>query len=226
MSEKEEHLLTVNEIFYSIQGEGSRAGKPCIFIRLTGCDLRCSYCDTDYAFDEGTAKSLTDILTEIKQYPCQLVEITGGEPLLQDSVYSLMTKLCDKSYDVMLETGGQVNVSRVDRRVHKIIDIKTPNSGMAEHNDLQNIELALSEAKKGQCKTEFKIVLCSREDYEWAKAFIEKYRLTSQLPVFFSPASPKLSPQKLAEWILKDGLDVKLQIQLHKALWPNAHRGV
>jgi len=221
-----EAQLIINEIFYSIQGEGSRAGLPCIFIRLTGCDLRCTYCDTDYAFDEGKAMSISQIINQIKTYPAKLVEITGGEPLLQPEAYPLMSLLCDEGYEVMLETGGHILADRVDERVHKILDIKTPDSGMASRNELGNVHLALAEADNQKLKSEFKFVLCSRNDYEWAKAFVEEHMLIGRLGLFFSPAHPKLNIPQLAAWLLEDGLNIKLQIQLHKVIWPAEVRGV
>jgi 7-carboxy-7-deazaguanine synthase len=199
---------------------------PCIFIRLTGCDLRCTYCDTDYAFDEGKTMSISEILNQIKTYPARLVEITGGEPLLQPEVYPLMTLLCDEGYEVMLETGGHILADRVDERVHKIFDIKTPDSGMASRNELGNLHLALAEANNQKLNSEFKFVLCSWNDYKWAKAFVEAHALVGRLGLFFSPAYPKLNITQLAEWLLEDGLQVKLQIQLHKVIWPGLQRGV
>ncbi len=218
--------LQITEIFYSIQGEGSRSGRPCIFIRLTGCDLRCSYCDSEYAFSEGAPQTFLQILNAVKSYPCRLVEVTGGEPLNQPLVYNLMTMLCDEGYEVLLETGGHVSINRVDSRVHKIVDIKTPGSGMVSRNDPRNVGLGLEEIRSGKLKTEFKFVICSREDYQWAKAFLETHNLAGTFPVYFSSASPNLSAEKLAEWVLEDGLNITFQIQLHKALWPNLTRGV
>jgi 7-carboxy-7-deazaguanine synthase len=212
-------MLKVNEIFFSIQGESSQMGLPCVFVRLTECDLRCTYCDTEYAFYEGEMLSLEHIIEQVSSYGCKLVEITGGEPLLQSEVYELMTRLCDLGFSVMLETGGHILVDKVDARVKKIIDMKTPSSGMLRKNDYRNLEIAAP-------TDEIKFVIGSRLDYDWAKNVIEQYRLTERLTVLMSVVFGELSPQTLAEWILADRLPVRFQLQMHKYIWSPETRGV
>jgi len=212
-------MLTINEIFFSIQGESSRMGLPCVFVRLTECDLRCTYCDTEYAFYEGNKQSLDAIIEQVQSYHCRLVEITGGEPLLQDEVYELMKRLCDLNYEVLLETGGHILVDKVDARVKKIIDVKTPSSGMMKRNEYKNLQLATA-------SDEIKFVIGNREDYDWSKEIIEHYHLTEKLTVLFSPVFDELSLQQLAEWILADKLNVRFQVQLHKFIWHPQTRGV
>jgi 7-carboxy-7-deazaguanine synthase len=212
-------MLRINEIFFSIQGESSRMGLPCVFVRLTECDLRCTYCDTEYAFYEGADRTLESIIDEVKSYHCNLVEITGGEPLLQAPVYELMTRLCDLGYEVMLETSGHILVDKVDPRVKKIIDMKSPTSGMLKKNDYRNLEIASP-------NDEIKFVLGSRLDYDWAKKVIEEYRLTEKLTVLMSVVFGDLAPQELAEWILADRLKVRFQLQMHKFIWSPETRGV
>ncbi len=212
-------MLKVNEIFFSIQGESSQMGLPCVFVRLTECDLRCTYCDTEYAFYEGEMLSLEHIIERVSSYGCKLVEITGGEPLLQSEVYELMTRLCDRGFSVMLETGGHILVDKVDARVKKIIDMKTPSSGMLRKNDYRNLEIAAP-------TDEIKFVIGSRLDYDWAKHVIAQYRLTERLTVLMSVVFGELSPQTLAEWILADRLPVRFQLQMHKYIWSPETRGV
>ncbi len=212
-------MLRINEIFFSIQGESSRMGLPCVFVRLTECDLRCTYCDTEYAFYEGSDRTLASIIDEVKSYHCNLVEITGGEPLLQEGVYELMTRLCDLGYEVMLETSGHILVDKVDSRVKKIIDMKSPTSGMLKKNDYRNLEIASP-------NDEIKFVVGSRLDYDWAKKVIEEYRLTEKLTVLMSVVFGDLAPQALAEWILEDRLKVRFQLQMHKFIWSPETRGV
>jgi len=212
-------MLKVNEIFFSIQGESSQMGLPCVFVRLTECDLRCTYCDTEYAFYEGEMLSLEHIIEQVSSYGCKLVEITGGEPLLQSEVYELMTRLCDLGFSVMLETGGHILVDKVDARVKKIIDMKTPSSGMLRKNDYRNLEIAAP-------TDEIKFVIGSRLDYDWAKRVIEQYRLTERLTVLMSVVFGELAPQTLAEWILADRLPVRFQLQMHKYIWSPETRGV
>ncbi len=212
-------MLKVNEIFFSIQGESSQMGLPCVFVRLTECDLRCTYCDTEYAFYEGEMLSLEHIIERVSSYGCKLVEITGGEPLLQSEVYELMTRLCDRGFSVMLETGGHILVDKVDARVKKIIDMKTPSSGMLRKNDYRNLEIAAP-------NDEIKFVIGSRLDYDWAKHVIAQYRLTERLTVLMSVVFGELSPQTLAEWILADRLPVRFQLQMHKYIWSPETRGV
>ncbi|PIO46927.1 MAG: 7-carboxy-7-deazaguanine synthase [[Chlorobium] sp. 445] len=212
-------MLKVNEIFFSIQGESSQMGLPCVFVRLTECDLRCTYCDTEYAFYEGEERTVQSIIEQVSAYGCNLVEITGGEPLLQPEVYDLMTRLCDLGFSVMLETSGHILVDKVDKRVKKIIDMKTPSSGMLKKNDYRNLEIALP-------TDEIKFVIGSRLDYDWAKRVIEEYRLTEKLTVLMSVVFGELAPQTLAEWILADKLKVRFQLQMHKYIWSPETRGV
>jgi 7-carboxy-7-deazaguanine synthase len=215
----QKNLLKINEIFYSIQGESSLAGKPCIFIRLTYCNLRCTYCDTEYAFYEGKDMSIDDIIKEVSKYNCKLVEITGGEPLVQKDVYSLMSSLCDMDYMVMLETSGSLSVEEVDKRVKIIMDIKTPSSGMMEKNLFENFKYL-------KRIDEIKFVIGNKTDYDWSKEIIAKYDLTNRFNVLMSPVFGELENISLAEWILGDDLDVRYQIQLHKYIWQPDTRGV
>jgi 7-carboxy-7-deazaguanine synthase len=212
--------LRVNEIFYSIQGEGSRAGERCIFIRLTGCGLRCTYCDTEYAFYEGVDLSLGEIIDRISSYDCKLIELTGGEPLEQEAAFALMKELCDRGNEVMVETGGHIDISRVDPRVKRIMDLKTPTSAMSKKNLYSNIDhLTMSD--------EVKFVIGSREDYEWSREAIMKYDLANRVEcILFSPVFGEQSLEELAAWIMKDSLPVRLQVQLHKLIWPGVERGV
>ncbi|MDP4200605.1 MAG: radical SAM protein [Bacteroidota bacterium] len=213
-------MLRVNEIFYSIQGEGSRAGEPCVFVRMTGCGLRCSYCDTEYAFYDGEDLLITDILGRIEGFNCHLIELTGGEPLEQEGVYPLMQRLFEHGYEVMIETGGHVDISRVDPRVKRIVDLKTPSSGMVKRNRYENI-LHLTK------QDEVKFVIGSREDYEWARQQLVLYQLRNCVgTILFSPVQGELDLAALAAWILEDGLPVRLQTQLHKLIWPGILKGV
>jgi 7-carboxy-7-deazaguanine synthase len=212
-------LLKINEIFYSIQGESSLAGLPCIFIRLTYCNLRCSYCDTEYAFYEGTDYTIEEILAEIKNYECNLVEVTGGEPLVQKKVLPLIKLLCDSDYDVMIETGGSLSIKEIDQRVKVIMDLKCPSSKMANKNLYENI----SYLKQND---EVKFVIGNREDYDWSNTIIQKYSLTDKCSVLFSNVFEELKPIQLAEWILEDNLKVRFQIQMHKYIWDPNKRGV
>ncbi|MFQ5807084.1 MAG: radical SAM protein [Phycisphaerae bacterium] len=223
--------LRVNEIFYSVQGEGTRAGVRCVFIRLTGCHLRCTYCDTAYAFYEGEWMTLDEILERVRGYKCLTVEVTGGEPLLQPKVYPLMERLADEFETVLLETSGAVSVAKVDPRVVRIVDFKCPSSGEVERNDWDNVNLL-------RPIDEVKFVIGTRADYEWARDVIREYDLPSRCPVLFAPvtghpgagsltlAKGQLEPVRLAEWLLEDGLDVRLGLQLHKIIWPTRARGV
>lgn len=212
-------MLKVNEIFYSIQGEGSKAGLPCIFIRLTYCNLRCSYCDTEYAFYEGSDMSIEEIIQEISNYDCNLVEVTGGEPLVQMESLDLMEQLCDKGYNVMLETGGSLPIMNIDKRVKIIIDFKCPTSKMMKKNDYNNINFL-------KPIDEVKFVIGNREDYEWTKNLIKKYDLTSKCEILFSTVFGSLENRELVEWILKDNLKVRFQTQLHKYIWEPDRKGV
>ena len=211
--------LKINEIFYSIQGESSYTGLPCIFIRLTYCNLRCSYCDTEYAFYDGKDISIDDILSEIKKYPTDLVMVTGGEPLIQDYCINLMQKLITENYSVMLETSGSMKLNKVPKKVIKIVDFKCPSSDMMEKNDWQ----ILSDIQK---QDEIKFVIGNKKDYDWSKKMITKYKLNELCPVLFSPVYNVMSIQDLSEWILKDGIKVRLQSQLHKHIWGPETKGV
>ncbi len=212
--------LRINEIFYSIQGEGSRAGDRCIFIRLTGCGLRCSYCDTEYAFFEGEDAPISQLLNEIAAFDCKLVELTGGEPLEQEGVYALMQSLLEAGYEVMIETGGHIDISRVDGRVKRIVDLKTPSSLMMKRNRMENIPLLMQ-------RDEVKFVIGSKEDFNWAASMVDLYGLNERAGlVIFSAVHGELTPQQLAKWILDEHLPVRMQVQLHKVIWPAATRGV
>jgi 7-carboxy-7-deazaguanine synthase len=210
--EKKEVELIINEIFYSIQGESSRIGLPTIFIRLTGCPLRCQYCDSEYAFYDGGKMRMSSILNKIKKYPTKYVTVTGGEPLAQKSCLKLLAKLCNFGYDVSLETSGAINVSNVDKRVKKIIDIKTPGSAEENKNKFENL-------KHLTTKDEIKFVICDQSDYVWAKKNIIEKNMANICEIIFSPAHESIKPKNLANWILKDQLNVRMQIQLHKYLW-------
>jgi len=213
-------LLTINEIFYSIQGETTYAGRPCVFVRLTACDLRCSWCDTPYAFHEGTKRSLDDVLEEVDRYGCPLVEVTGGEPLLQEGVYDLMQSLVDRGRTVLLETGGHRSTGRVPETVVTILDVKCPGSGEAAKNDWSNLE-------RLRPHDEVKFVVKDREDYEYARDVIVRHDLASRAAaIHLSPVHGELNPRTLSEWTLADHLPVRVQLQLHKFIWDPAARGV
>ena len=204
--------LRVTEIFYSLQGESSYTGMPTVFVRLTGCPLRCGYCDTAYAFTGGTWQSIEDVLAKVLTYGAQYVCVTGGEPLAQKSCHELLEKLCDAGYRVSLETSGAMDVSDVDARVMRVMDIKTPASGEVGRNLFSNIDYLTAH-------DEVKFVICDRDDYFWAINVLQQYKLTDVCRVLFSPSYTTLKPQDLAEWILHDKLAVRMQIQLHKLLW-------
>lgn len=204
-------LLRVNEIFYSIQGESSYAGRPCTFIRLAGCNLHCIYCDTAYAFDQGREMSIEEILSEVIRLEGRLVEVTGGEPLLQEGVYPLVAQLLERGYQVLVESNGSLDVGRLDPRAIKIVDLKCPDSGMSNQIDWGNLERLTS-------KDEIKFVLSSRKDYEWAREVIWDRSLAQRFTVLLSAALPRLDPCQVARWILEDRLPVRLQLQLHKYL--------
>jgi 7-carboxy-7-deazaguanine synthase len=215
--------LTINEIFYSIQGESTFAGEPCVFVRLTGCDLRCTYCDTEYAFYEGKRRSLDDIVAAVAQHPCRLVEITGGEPLLQKRVHRLMARLCDDGYTVLIETSGAHDIGGIDPRVHRIMDLKTPSSGEAARNRVANLDLLGP-------RDEVKFVIGSEEDYAWARG-----QVRAGVPgwadrvnaILFSPVFGKMTPLDLATRVLADALPrVRMQLQMHKLIWEPNQRGV
>ena len=213
--------LKVNEIFYSLQGESSYAGRPCVFIRLTGCNLRCSYCDTRYAYEEGTEMELDLILDRVSSYRCLLVEITGGEPLIQVETPALILRLLERRVKVLLETNGSQNIQRVDDRCIKVVDMKCPSSGMEARNDLENL-------KKLSSGDELKFVIGNRIDFEYAKGIVDEYRkfFSPMNPVHFSPVFGELEPKLLAQWILEEHLEVRLQLPLHKILWDPNQRGV
>ena len=208
-------LLRITEIFYSLQGESCSVGLPTTFIRLTGCPLRCYYCDTAYAFKGGKKLSLETILEKVAVYPTRYVTVTGGEPLAQKSCLALLRELCDRGYSVSLETSGAIDVSLVDPRVSKILDIKTPGSGEAGKNRWDNLARLTP-------RDEIKFVLCDKADYEWAKKLLAERRLENICPVLLSPSYHDLPARTLAEWILRDRLPVRMQVQLHKLLWGEA----
>lgn len=211
--------LKVNEIFYSIQGESTYAGLPCVFVRLTYCNLRCTYCDTEYAFYEGKDMSIDEIIDEVKKFNCNLVEVTGGEPLLQKGAFDLMSRLCDEGFKVLLETSGSISIENVDRRVTIIMDLKTPSSKMMHKNLYSNIDLLKRD-------DEIKFVIGTREDYEWAKEIIMKYNLKDKCKILMGCVFGELSNLELASWILEDNLPVRFQMQLHKYIWEPERRGV
>ena len=211
--------LVINEIFYSVQGESSYAGLPCVFVRLTACNLRCTWCDTTYSFHEGTPMKLSDVIVKVLEFNCPLVEITGGEPLLQPNVFPLMTRLCDLGKKVLLETSGCVDVSWVDPRVVKIMDLKCPSSGEAGKNLYENL-------RHLDKKDEVKFVIADRADYDWAKQQLYEHQLAGICTVLFSPVWEKLPLRALAEWLLADKLPVRLQTQWHKYIWGADARGV
>ncbi len=211
--------LKINEIYYSVQGESTHAGRPCIFIRLTYCNLRCSYCDTEYAFYDGKDMEITYIMSEIKRWDCNLVEVTGGEPLFQDECIDLLNELVNSNYEVMLETGGSLSISDVPKKVVKIVDFKCPSSGMVKKN-LWSIVDDL------QGHDEVKFVIGNREDFDWAKDKITEYSLDKLCTLLFSPTFGEIDPQLIVEWILADNLPVRMQMQMHKMIWSPEEKGV
>jgi 7-carboxy-7-deazaguanine synthase len=211
--------MRINEIFKSIQGESTHAGRPCVFVRTTGCNLRCVWCDTAYAFHEGVEMTVEEIQRKVEEHRCRLVEITGGEPLLQPEVYPLMTRLLDAGHELLVETGGSLPIERVDPRASIIMDIKCPGSGMAHAIRWENIE-------RLRPKDEIKFVIADRDDYLFAKEACEARGLARRCPVLFSPVFESLPARSLAEWILQDALPVRFQIQIHKYIWDPAMRGV
>jgi 7-carboxy-7-deazaguanine synthase len=204
--------LRIHEIFHSLQGESSRVGLPTVFVRLTGCPMRCVYCDTAYAFSGGRNMALDDIMTQVASYETRYVTVTGGEPLAQKECLALLEKLCDAGYEVSLETGGAIDTSRVDARATVILDIKTPGSGEVGKNLWDNLQHL-------KPKDEVKFVLCDRSDYDWAKQVLTERELDKRCSVLFSPVYQQVNPTELAEWILQDKLPVRMQVQLHKILW-------
>jgi 7-carboxy-7-deazaguanine synthase len=218
--QEQKKTLTINEIYHSIQGESTWAGRPCVFVRLAFCNLRCNYCDTEYAFYEGKKQTLPDVIDTVAAFHCPLVEITGGEPLLQKNVLPLMSMLCDAGYTVLLETSGAHDISKVDPRVHRIMDLKTPDSGEVDKNFWSNIDCLT-------LRDEVKFVMGSREDYEWSRDKVQRYDLPSRCnAVLFSPIFGRIDPRQIVEWILADKLDVRFQLQMHKFIWSSTQRGV
>jgi 7-carboxy-7-deazaguanine synthase len=212
-------MLKVNEIYHSIQGESTKAGLPCVFVRLTYCNLRCTYCDTEYSFYEGKDHSIDEIIKEVKKYDCRLVEVTGGEPLVQDECLDLMKRLCDEGYELLLETGGSLPIKGVDKRVKIIMDLKCPSSQMTKKNLYENIgHLKLND--------EIKFVIGNREDYDWTKEIITKYKLNDKCEVLFSVVFGMLEPLTLVNWVLEDKLNVRFQLQMHKFIWDPQAKGV
>lgn len=211
--------IAVCEIFASIQGESTRAGWPCVFIRLSGCNLRCNWCDTTYAWEAGDQMTIEDILAQTAEFGIPRVEVTGGEPLAQTNTAELLTQLCAAGYEVLLETNGSVDISTVDPKVVRIVDIKCPSSGVLDKNLTANYELLTA-------NDEVKFVVADRDDFDFACATLTEHNLIGRCVVTFSPVEGRLGLEKLAEWILADGLDVRLGFQLHKIIWPDKDRGV
>ncbi len=212
--------LKINEIFFSIQGESTFAGRPCVFVRLTACDLRCTYCDTAYAFYEGIKRTIADILGEVRSHNCPLVEVTGGEPLLQPNVHPLMQALCDEGNTVLIETSGAHNIGQIDPRVRRIMDLKCPDSGESHRNLTENLPLL-------NHQDEVKFVVGSEKDYVWARDQIRRGGWSKRVnAVLISPVFGKITPLDLATWILADNLEVRMQLQMHKLIWDPNKRGV
>ena len=212
-------MLKINEIYKSVQGESSKAGLPCTFVRLTYCNLRCTYCDSEYAFYDGKDMEIEEIISEVKKLECNLVEVTGGEPLFQKESIELMKQLCDDGFEVMLETGGSLPIEQIDKRVMIILDLKCPSSKMMKKNLYENIEHI-------KPTDEVKFVIGTREDYDWTKEIITKYNLTEKCPVLFSTVFGTINPATIVEWILHDKLNVRFQLQMHKYIWDPKTKGV
>ena len=204
--------LRITEVFYSLQGEASRVGLPTVFVRLTGCPLRCSWCDTTYSFTGGEAATIASVLAEVAKYPARQVCVTGGEPLSQKECLPLLVALCDAGYDVSLETSGAIDITGVDARVSRVLDIKTPGSGEVTRNLWGNLPLLTAH-------DQVKVVICSREDFDWAKQVVLQHRLFEVCDVLFSPSAGQITPRALADWIIEEKLPVRFQMQLHKLLW-------
>ncbi|MBI5775999.1 MAG: 7-carboxy-7-deazaguanine synthase QueE [Nitrospirae bacterium] len=211
--------MRITEIFYSIQGESSFAGRPCAFVRLTGCPLRCMWCDSEYTFYGGTEMALDDVLAKVRSFDCRLVEVTGGEPLHQPEAFTLIERLCADGYEVLVETSGAIDIAPVDPRAHIIMDVKCPGSGMMDRMDWNNLDRIAR-------KDEVKFVIKDRADYEFARAITERHKLAGRCPVLFSPSFGELDPRQLAEWVLADKLPVRVQLQLHKFIWDPHMKGV
>ena len=212
-------MLRVNEIFHSVQGESTHAGRPCAFVRLTGCNLRCVWCDTAYAFHEGVSMTVEQVVERVEAFGCRLVEVTGGEPLLQPEASALMRALLDRGYEVLLETGGSLPIESVPVGVRRIIDVKCPGSGEAARNRWENLDAL-------RTGDELKFVIAGREDYEWAAGVVRDRALHEKTTVLFSAVHEGLPPGRLARWVLDDALPVRVQVQMHKVLWPESPRGV
>ena len=212
-------MIKINEIYLSVQGESSHTGLPCVFVRLTGCNLRCVWCDTAYAFHDGKNQSIDQTLKDIKNFGINLVEITGGEPLMQEDVYPLMEALLENGYKVMLETGGSLSLGKVPRDVIKILDLKCPGSEEHKKNNLDNLKLLAPH-------DEVKFVILDRRDYEWSRDLIKKHKINETAPILFSPVYGKLELKEMVKWILEDRLPVRLQTQLHKVIWSKETQGV
>jgi 7-carboxy-7-deazaguanine synthase len=211
--------LAVNEIFYSIQGEGTRAGRPCVFIRLTGCPLRCAWCDTSYAYEEGARCTLEEVVAEAERFPCRLALVTGGEPLAQPGAWPLVRALLDRGFEVLVETSGHLSLEGRAPRAVVIMDLKAPSSGEANRMDWGNLDRLLPH-------DELKLVLLDRTDYLWARSLVRERNLAERGAVLLAPVHGRLDPGQLGRWILEDGLPVRLQLQLHRYLWPAESRGV
>ncbi len=211
--------LRLSELFFSIQGESTYAGLPCIFIRTTGCDLRCTWCDTEYAFSGGRRWRIADILSHISRWPCKLVELTGGEPMLQKNIHALAGALLENGYTVLIETGGHHDLSELDERVIRIVDVKCPGSGEAEKVHWDNLKIL-------RPQDQVKFVIAGRDDYDWAVQVVKKYDLEAGPVILFSPVFGKLPAQDLAEWLLREGIKARMQLQLHKFIWHPDTRGV
>ncbi|MBK7229714.1 MAG: radical SAM protein [Ignavibacteriales bacterium] len=213
-------MLKVNEIYFSVQGESTYAGLPCVFVRLTFCNLRCTYCDTEYAFYDGKDLTIPEIVEEIRKYDCKLVEITGGEPLVQmEECLGLMKQLCDEDFEVLIETGGSLSIKDIDQRVKIIMDLKCPSSGMEKKNLYENINFL-------KPLDELKFVIGSREDYDWTFDVLKRYDLENKCKILFSVVFGKLEPVQLVNWILEDKLNVRFQLQMHKFIWHHETKGV
>ena len=211
--------LVVNEIYHSVQGESTRTGLPCVFVRLAYCNLRCAWCDSEYTFYEGREQAIAEVVKDVQAYNCPLVEITGGEPLLQDAVLPLMTRLCDAGLEVLIETSGSLDISRIDERVRRIVDLKCPGSGMEYRNRWKNIQHLKS-------TDEVKFVIADRHDYEWSKRALVENELDKKCEVLFSPVFGQMENLALVDWILEDNLPVRFQLQQHKYIWDPKKRGV
>lgn len=213
-------MLKINEIYHSIQGESTSVGRPCVFVRLTYCNLRCTYCDTEYAFYDAKEMSVQHVIDEVEKYNCKLVEITGGEPLVQiGECLELMNRLCDLAFEVMIETGGSLTIKDIDPRVKIIMDLKCPSSGMEKKNLYENLKYL-------KPTDELKFVIGNREDYNWTKEIIKKYNLSEKCIILFSVVFGELEPVELINWILEDKLDVRFQLQMHKFIWDPQTKGV